>query len=281
MAKTKIEWCDETWNPTVGCKKVSAGCAGCYAEKMAKRLAAMGQVKYQKVVTEISANGRWTGHVLCLPDRLDIPLRWRKPRRVFVDSMSDLFHEDVPFDFILRVWLTMAKTSHTHIILTKRPERMHRFVTEWLPGAWGLATMSMRLLETPIQNIQLGVSVEDQKSADERIPWLLRTKAAKRIVSVEPMLGEVDLHKAVGHNSKVLPSKFSWFRDSELHWVICGCESGPNRRPMNIDWARSLRDQCQAAGVPFFLKQMEANGKIVKMPELDGQVWDEIPCVPG
>lgn len=257
MAKTSIEWATDVWNPTTGCAKVSQGCAHCYAETIAKRF--WGERKFTDVQ--------------CHPDRLEQPLHWRKPRRVFVNSMSDLFHKDVPLDFILRVWMVMARAcDYTFMILTKRPERMLMFVNEYLPGTWGLATMNMRLLDKPIPNVWLGVSVEDQRTADERIPLLMKTPAAVRFVSAEPLLGPVDLEigmctecggcgitaghyfqedgmdtcNACGGSGKAF---------DKLDWVICGGESGPGARPMHPDWARSLRDQCQAAGVPFFFKQ--------------------------
>ena len=174
-------------------------------------------------------------------------------------------------------------TCHTHTfqVLTKRPERMNIFITDWLPGAWGLATMSLRLLDKPIPNIWLGVSVENQATADERIPILLQTPAAVRFISYEPALGPVDFWKATGHadGSFWHAPKFSWFNDSGLDWIIAGGESGPGARPAHPDWFRSVRDQCVEAGIPYFLKQMVVNGKMVKMPELDGRVWNEYPEV--
>lgn len=260
MAGTKIEWAEKVWNPIVGCSKVSSGCKHCYAERMAARLAAMGKPEYLAVVTD---GGRWNGHVKCLPEKLDDPLHWKKPRRVFVNSMSDLFHEDVPLDFILRCWMVMAGCAgQTFIILTKRPERMHRFITEWLPGAWGLATMSLQLLDYPIPNIWLGVSVEDRKTADERLTWLARTPAAKHVVSYEPALEQI---------------LFSLTKYQPIDWLIMGCESGPKARPMDIEWAKSTLNWCESTGTPFFLKQMVVNGKLVKMPELYGQVWAQYP----
>ena len=243
MQKSSIEWLQGgmVWNPTTGCSKVSAGCKNCYAEAIAKRF--WGERKF--------------ADVRCHPERLDQPAKVKKPQRVFVDSMSDLFHKDVPLDFILRVWMVMGYApQHTFIVLTKRPERMKNFITNWLPGAWGLATMSLRLLEKPIPNVWLGVSVEDQKTADERIPLLLQTPAAKRIVSVEPMLERIE---------------YDW---SKLDWVIVGGESGPGARPHpNHKDVLHLANQCVKAGVPFFLKQMWG----AKMPYLAGQIWDQTP----
>ena len=269
MADTKISWAEKVLNPTVGCKKVSAGCKHCFAERMAVRLAAMGRPEYQAVVE----GGHWTGHVKCLPHKLDEPLHWKKPRRVFVDSMSDLFHEDVPSSFIFDVLRTIRECEqHSFIILTKRPERMMNWFNHYY------------CTTEPYPNIWLGVSVEDQKSADERIPWLLKTPAAVRIVSAEPLLSEIDLDhylypRIVGWQSESGPYE-SPIYDLEspiVSQVIAGCESGPHARPAEIDWFRSLRDQCVAAGIPFFLKQMMVGGKLVHMPELDGVRWDQYP----
>lgn len=253
MNKTGIDWCDRVWNPVTGCRKVSEGCRYCYANSIADRFFA------SRYPPNPDGSPRKFTDVRCHPERLEQPTLLRKPQRIFVNSMSDLFHPDVPFDFVLQVWLTMAQTlQHQYLILTKRPERMMRFITEWLPGAWGLATMSLQLLEQPLPNVWLGVSVENQETADRRIPCLLDTPAAVRFVSAEPLLGPV-----------VLPVG--------LNWVIAGCESGAHRRPMNIEWARNLRDQCQAAGAPFFLKQMVIAGKVEHTPELDGRIWIEYP----
>lgn len=266
---TKIEWCDETWNPTVGCKKVSAGCKNCYAERMACRLARMGQDNYL-LVTHDDVTSGWTGHVKCLPERLDIPLKWKKPRRIFVNSMSDLFHEDVPDEFIDDVFNTMYSAGwHTFIILTKRPERMSKYMHR-------ISRMTIFKSEDVWSNVHLGVSISNQTDADNFIPWLLRTPAAVRIVSVEPMLGPINFGTWLGdRNHNELGTQ------PYIDWVIAGCESGPNRRPMDIGWARDLRLQCDIAHVPFFLKQMEVNGKIVKMPELDGVVWNQYPGEDG
>lgn len=228
---TKIEWCmnpdgtrGEVWNPVTGCTKVSEGCAHCYAETIAKRF--WGDRKFSDVQ--------------CHEDRLEIPLHWKKPRRIFVNSMSDLFHPDVPFDFILRVWISMAMAKdHTFMILTKRPDRMNLFVNDWLPGTWGLVTETFKLLDKPFKNIWLGVTAENQKAADKRIPLLLQTPAVVRFVSCEPLLSSINVLQYI----------------RGIDWVIVGGESGTNARPMHIDWARSLRDQCQDAGVPFFFKQ--------------------------
>lgn len=270
MGKTKIDWCDQVWNPVTGCYKVSQGCKFCYANDIANRFWAASYPPNPDGTPRKFTDVRY--HM----ERLEQPARWVKPQRVFVNSMSDLFHPEVPFEFILRVWLTMAQTpQHQYLILTKRPERMMRFVSDWLPGAWGLATMTLRPLNVPLPNVWLGVSVENQEKADERIPLLLRTPAAVRFASAEPLIGPLDLRPGWISAAHMEGDDSGW-----LDWAIAGCESGPHRRPMNLDWARSLRDQCQAAGVPFFLKQMEVDGRIQHTPELDGRRWVEFPEFP-
>jgi protein gp37 len=230
----------------------------------------MGRPEYQAVVE----GGHWTGHVKCLPHKLDEPLHWKKPRRVFVDSMSDLFHEDVPDEFIWDVLDIIEEASwHTFIVLTKRPERMYDVLSH--PDL---------VCEGMYPNLWLGVSVEDQKTADERIPWLLKTPAAVRVVSVEPMLGGINLDsylypKIIGWQSESGPYESPIYDPDypRVDWVICGCESGPGARPFDIAWARDLKDQCVNAGVPFFYKQGIVGGKLVHMPELDGVRWDQYP----
>lgn len=295
MTKTTIEWCDEVWNPVTGCQKVSAGCKNCYAERIASRF--WGARKFTDVMIH--------------PERLDDPRHWRKPRRVFVNSMSDLFHPTVPFDFIGDVYDEMiCHPRHTFIVLTKRPQRMLEF-SNW----YGLMPEAT--------NVWLGVSVENQQAADDRIPLLLRTPAAMRFVSVEPMLERIDLVGCFeptqwdwdelnagdneaepeefveeceaecdwinyGHDLVVNPEYMeyqSWRQrrarqiamGNALDWVICGAESGPGRRPFEMDWARQLKGQCEAANVPFFFKQGVIDGRVVKMPELDGQTWAQYP----
>jgi protein gp37 len=236
MGKTRIEWADEVWNPVTGCTKISEGCKNCYAERMSKRLA--GRFGYPA-----EEPFRVTVH----RDRLEQPLRWRKPRRVFVDSMGDLFHEDVPEEFVYDVWRYMAGIPrHTFLLPTKRVHRMKEFV-DW----WYLSNHE----SDPWPNIWLDVSVENQPRADERIPLLLQTPAARRFVSLEPLLGPVFLGWWLpgGKDRLDLPN---------LDWVICGAETGPGAREMNPDWARDIRDQCKAAGVPFFMKAMSGGAPI-------------------
>jgi len=236
MGTTKIEWCEKSWNPITGCSHSgSSGCANCYAKRMAYRL--KGRHGYPKDDPF---------RVIFHPDRLDEPLHWKKPTRIFVCSMGDLFHDDVDGFWLSAIWSIIERCYwHTFLILTKRPER------------WKRLTPSLQLYK----NIWLGVSVEDQKTADERIPILLQIPAAKRFISFEPLLegiGEVDFNG--------------------IHWAIIGGETGPNARPMEYDWAFSLSEQCEDAGIPFFYKYgPNDEGKVCKMPRLKGIVWDQIP----
>lgn len=242
MGKTAIEWCDVVWNPVTGCTKVSQGCKNCYAERMAKRF----------------WKGRQFSELQIHDERLDEPLHWWKPRRVFVNSMSDLFHPSVPTIWLDRVFFTMAIASqHTFLVLTKRPEIMRKYLSDFLTRAridllaevpWYMAQ------EWPLPNVWVGVSVEDQNAADERIPYLQQTPAAVRFVSCEPLLGPVDLEPYLD-NAFIYETEHSGYTYPALDWVICGGESGPGARPMHPDWARSIREQCQAANVPFFFKQ--------------------------
>jgi protein gp37 len=271
MNKTDISWASYVWNPVTGCTKVSQGCAHCYAEGIAKRF--WGERKFTDVI--------------CHEDRLDQPLHIKKAGRVFVNSMSDLFHKDVPDEFINQVFAYMrAAEKHTFIILTKRPERMKEYLqapnrsqeiqkyftamrfSGYIPTPDSIDYVPLK--DYPLDNVWLGVSVEDQKTADERIPLLLQTPVAVRFVSYEPALERVDINI-------YLDQYLTSVGRREIDWVIMGCESGPNRRLMNIEWARHMRNQCQSANVPYFLKQMEIDGKVVKMPKLDGVVWDQYP----
>ena len=225
---TKIEWADEVLNVVTGCTPVSAGCQNCYARRMHGRFSKepFSEVKFH-------------------PERLDQPLRWLNPRRIFVCSMGDLFHEDVPDEFISRVFGRMrCANQHTFMILTKRPERMRWFIWN-LPNVW------------------LGVSVENQSTADERIPMLLKTPAAVRFVSVEPMLGPVDLLSIKTSDGDGPSRELIWIGEGAgIGWVICGAETGPGARPMDPTWARDLRDQCREAHVRFFMKQMSGRALI-------------------
>ena len=232
-SNTKIEWTEATWNPVRGCSIVSEGCRNCYAMRMAHRSNRPGGA--YEGLTRIGAHGpTWTGDVRVVREMLDYPLKLRKPHRIFVNSMSDLFHESLDEIAIGEVFGTMAVAEqHTFQVLTKRPGRMKAILET--------ARVCFDYHE-PLANVWLGVSAEDQKTADERIPLLMETPAAVRWVSAEPLLGPIDLES--------VPSM-----EGSIDWVVVGGESGPGARPMHPDWARSLRDQCKAAGVPFFFKQ--------------------------
>lgn len=254
--KTSIEWTDVTWNPVRGCSLVSAGCANCYAMKQAHRFSQPGH-PYEGL-TELGPQGpRWTGKVTLVPDALDEPLHWKKPRRIFVNSMSDLFHEDVPFDFVHWVFSTIRKTPHhTYQILTKRPDRMRQFMAEYLVPrerlGWGKGFYS---------HVWLGVSIEDQETADARIPILLETPAAVWFVSAEPLLGPTSFRWATWDSWKDLNGNRRRVVDQHdglrmLNWVIVGGESGPGARPCDVAWIRTIKEQCQEGGVPVFVKQL-------------------------
>ncbi|MBP6636051.1 MAG: phage Gp37/Gp68 family protein [Sulfuritalea sp.] len=249
--KTGIEWTDATWNPVTGCSKVSQGCKHCYAERDWARLSALR-------VRPTAYTGRAFTDVACHPERLAEPLRWAKPRRIFVNSMSDLFHEDVSDFFLVDVFAVMAAAErHTFQILTKRPARMREllrnrgFIDEVARKTrfeHGVTWLPLDYFDQ-LTNVWLGVSVEDQATADERIPLLLDAPAAVRWISAEPLLGPVDVSRWLddGRNEMALAGT--------LDWVVVGGESGPHARPMHPGWVRSLRDQCAAAGVPFLFKQ--------------------------
>lgn len=302
-ATTGIEWTDSTWNPVTGCTTVSAGCDHCYAKTFAERWRGTKGHHFERGFD-----------VQLREDKLDLPRRWRKPKRVFVNSMSDLFHTDIPDQFIARVFAVMALTpQHTYQILTKRHARMRSLLSTvnfaHLVAEQGRAhhigcqqdwlAVGAMLNYKPLPNVWLGVSVENQRWADIRIPALLDTPAAVRFLSCEPLLGPVDL----GVSIPIGPQDT---REPMVHWVIAGGESGHGARPMHPDWARSLRDQCHAAGMPFLFKQwgewapnethpaagggsgprrhcfpdgtvMHRVGKHHAGRVLDGRTWDEFP----
>ncbi|QPJ61681.1 MAG: phage Gp37/Gp68 family protein [Candidatus Nitronauta litoralis] len=235
MSNTKIEWATKVWNPVTGCTKVSDGCKYCYAERQWPRLAGNKKTLY---------HGRNFTDVECHEQLLQQPFKWKSPERIFVNSMSDLFHDAVPDNFIKKVLNVVdGNPRHTFIVLTKRPERTQEFFAnfyDFRPGS----DLTLR------KNLWLGVSVEDQKTADERIPVLLETPAAKRIISYEPALGPVNFEKFL-----VPPSPKGAEGASSLDWIIAGGESGPKARPSHPQWFRDVRDQCAKANVPFFFKQ--------------------------
>jgi protein gp37 len=297
--KTGIEWTDATWNPVRGCSRVSEGCRNCYAERVAARFSGPGQ-PYEGLAKRVGGEARWTGKVRLIESALELPLRWRKPRRIFVNSMSDLFHEEIPDEWIDRSLAVMALCpKHKFQVLTKRPERMHVYIA----GAIDRVCNAIEHLRTdtipvgptphgepgsrwwPLPNLWLGVSVEDQATADGRIPNLLDTPAALRFVSCEPLLGPIDLTDSCNgfHFSDFLRGR-RWhdgppagtIRTEEqggtrLDWVIAGGESGPGARPCHPAWIRRLRNQCEAAGVPFFFKQWGAWAPVPQREDLPGK----------
>jgi protein gp37 len=287
--QTGIEWTDATWNPVRGCSKVSEGCRNCYAMHIAARFSDPG-LPYEGLAVRNGRGARWTGAVKFIEDHLDMPLRLRRPRRIFVNSMSDLFHESIPTAWIDRIVAVMALApQHTFQVLTKRPELMRSYFADQrtynrvLRVADGELRMkrprlgSIPIDRPPAPNIWLGTSVEDQATANERIPALLQAPARTRFLSCEPLLGPLDLTPwlHVGHQVMDFP-RVRW----GLHWVIVGGESGLGARPMDLAWARSLRDQCWEADVPFFFKQV--GGRLAKSGgrRLDGRTWDEYPDRP-
>jgi protein gp37 len=257
--RSKIEWTQASWNALVGCTIVSPGCTHCYAMRMAARQEAMGTRHYYGTTRKVKKRAVWTGMVNVAPDdTLLKPLRWKRPRMIFVNSMSDLFHEAVPWRVIDRVFQVMELAEkHTFQVLTKRAQVMREYLRN------SRRAQSARVW--PLPNVWIGVSAERQKEADERIPDLLATPAAVRFLSAEPLLGPIDLtrirHQLAGVSFKIdnsLCAADSLNKGREqvrLDWVICGGESGPRARPMHPQWARDLRDQCVTAGVPFFFKQ--------------------------
>ncbi len=268
---TKIQWTNQTWNPVVGCSIVSSGCRECYAMRLAG--GRLRNTEAYRGLTEPSKAGPvWNGKVRLLEDRLDQPLRWRKPRRIFVNSMGDLFHENIPDGYIDRVFAVMALAPrHQFQILTKRAERMREYMTaercdQINAEAGTLAHWDdMPTASWPLPNVWLGVSVEDQKRADERIPHLLRTPAAVRWISAEPLLAPVDFTPWLEDKEPTAaqaygPRGMHYIRHGApwLDWVVIGGESGPKARPFDLQWGRDLIQQCEAAGVPVFMKQLGA-----------------------
>lgn len=305
--RSKIEWTDASWNPVVGCSIISPGCTNCYAMRMAARLQKMNRTggctgyvnHYDGTTQESKAGPVWTGKVALAPEKiLRQPLSWKRPRRIFVNSMGDLFHEDMPDEFIDRIFAVMALApQHTFQILTKRADRMRAYMRgerQWwtrrpLNDALGTEVLALgyqgplELLRWPLPNVWLGVSVEDQARADERIPLLLKTPAAVRFISAEPLLGPVNLvsdlggtlwiggqrgcgglHQHGGRAGETIHGEYHASDPRLLHhhhdnrclpgldWVISGGENGP--RPSHPDWHRGLRDQCASAAVPYHFK---------------------------
>jgi len=268
VAETTIEWTDRVWNPVRGCALVSAGCTNCYAMKQAHRFSGKGK-PYEGLTKMTSHGPTWTGRARIVPEMLNVPLLWRKPSRIFVNSMSDLMHEDVPDEFIAEVFAIMARCQqHTFQLLTKRPERLHAFCnaeTRW----WDIAS---KHYGKPLPNVWLGVSVEDQATADERIPLLLDTPAAIRFLSCEPLLAPIDFSPDFGNydardylrgllrygepgDAAGAGAGIVTEQGNKINWVIIGGESGSAARRFDVEWARSVIRQCREARVPAFYKQ--------------------------
>ena len=271
---TKIEWTDATWNPVTGCTKVSQGCKNCYAERIWPKVEA---AERKRTIFEWEkAPKRAFTDVRIHMDRLTAPLHWAKGKRIFVDSMSDLFHEAIPFEFIADVFAVMSCTTrHQYQVLTKRPQRMLEFFAwlkegpldtwgdpdrvdplrvwpQWTPSSGNRGGYDNCGPTWPCENVWLGVSAEDQATADERIRLLQKTPAAVRFLSCEPLLGPMDIARYLIAKNIGGPGEATTYG---IDWVIAGGESGPKARPSHPDWFRSLRDQCAAADVPFFFKQ--------------------------
>ena len=256
MAETQIEWTDATWNPVAGCSIVTAGCTNCYAMQMARRLEAMGVPKYEGLTRKSGKRAIWNGVVREDRAALDIPLGWRKPRKIFVNSMSDLFHDAVSEEFIVDVWRVMRETPHhNYQILTKRPERMAEVVSRAIPDV--------------LPNVWLGTSVENADVVD-RIDHLRAVPAAIRFISFEPLIGPVGAADL-----------------TDVHWAIVGGESGLNARPIREDWIDEIYAQCDTYGTAFFFKQWgtwgkdnkkrskKANGRVYR-----GRTWNAMPAAP-
>ena len=246
MAETSIEWTDATWNPVAGCTVLTAGCTNCYAMRMAARLEAMGTAKYRGLTRKSGKRTVWTGKITLDEKSLNVPRSWSKPRKVFVNSMSDLFHPDVPVKFIARVWRVMKETPrHTYQILTKRPERM----------ASVLSTPEFAILP----NVWLGTSVEDGRVLD-RLDAIRSVPAAVRFVSLEPLIGSVAQGDLSG-----------------IDWAIVGGESGPSAREMRPEWVDEVQAMCERSGTFFFFKQWGGKNKKTAGRLLHGRTYDAMP----
>lgn len=246
MAETSIEWTDATWNPVAGCTIVSAGCTNCYAMRMAARLDAMRIGKYRQLTRKSGSRSVWTGRVFLDEAALDTPLRWRRPKKIFVNSMSDLFQEAVPAEFLRKIWQVMQKTPHhTYQILTKRPDRMRAVLSA---ENWGV-----------LPNVWLGTSIENSQVLF-RLDDLRHVPAAIRFVSFEPLIGSVASADLTG-----------------IHWAIVGGESGPRARQMDETWVREILALCEENATAFFFKQWGGRNKKVTGRSYQGRTWDALP----
>lgn len=277
-ADSKIEWTDATWNFVTGCTRVSAGCDNCYAFAFHDRMHAA----HLAGKTVLPQYHRPFSEVQLLEERLTLPLRWTKPRRIFVNSMSDFFHKDVPLGLLDRAMAVMAACPrHTFQILTKRPQRMREYMSDpMLPERIEEAAEHLALnlpdpLPWPLPNVWIGVSVESWELA-WRLKLLIQTPAAVRFVSAEPLIGPLELAPWFWIGGANGPMEH---HSNDLDWIIVGGESGPAHRPIEAQWVRDIRDQCVEAGVPFFFKQWGGRTSKAGGRELDGRTWDEMPAV--
>jgi protein gp37 len=289
--RTGIEWTDATWNPLRGCTEVSPGCAHCYAAELATRFSGPGQPYEGLAYRDSNGRAHWTGVMRIVPEQLNRPLRWKRPRMIFVNSMSDLFHEDIPDLYIATVFAVMAEAHwHAFQVLTKRADRLAllaspRFFDAVVHAIWSGAQLrrpdfgdvvnhvdiAADLVQRwPLPNVWIGTSVENQPTAMSRIPALRASNAAVRFLSIEPLLGPLGPLPLRSGNGAA---------GSAIDWVIVGGESGPHARPIDPAWVRPIRDQCVRDSVPFFFKQWGGVHKKAAGRQLDGRTWDEMPAI--
>lgn len=297
-----ISYCERTWNVTLGCSPVSAGCAACWANGMVRRIES-AQHSDNPTVT---VTGQWNGEICLRPDWLAKPLHWRKPLVILVQTLGDLFHEQVPFEFIAAVYGVMAACpQHTFLVLTKRPERMlefHRWIDEQSPKGLPRLECNMRALQEeerqgsellhrercadpdgpwPLPNVWLGISAENQAELDRRVPLLLQVPAAHRWLSLEPLLGPLDLFAFMrGHIRDASLASLGVSSMPGIDWIAIGPETGPRARPCDVEWLRSVVRQCRDASVPAHVKAVPVDGKPSKNPHEwpdDLSVQDEVP----
>lgn len=297
MNKTAIPWTDFTWTVSRGCSPISPGCDHCYAAAIANRFAGP-----KGIYNGLAVDGKWTGKVRLCPENLDQPLKKKKPSRIFVNSMSDLFHRQIDPSYLDRVfgamWACLYSTNadgrpgHIFQLLTKRPATAEHYIRTTQPDIWARHSGNMfdegKLIDAqtlldaskgPHPRIWCGTTVENQEQFERRVSALARTPAAVRFISIEPMLEQIDIsylpvnQSFDGGGGPVGGKRLIHYID----WVIVGCESGPGHRPCDLDWIRDIRDQCLDARIPLFIKQARIDGELVKMPEIDGVVYDQYP----
>jgi len=297
---SRIEWTDATWSPVIGCSHAGVSCQNCYAERFAARLAAMGNPHYQQVIT----GGRWNGRTALVESALDWPLHRHKPKRIFICSMGDLFHEPVPDEWIDRVIAIIALCpQHEFVLLTKRVERMHDYICDRVDRA----QMTTQQHLWPLPNLTIGTSAGTQAELDDRVPLVLATPAARRIVSLEPLLEAVDLRRHIGGSDGDIDENrpggsccrcgCEWEADGRLNrdvahqcpegfgprlnGVICGPETGPGRRPCDPAWIRAVVEQCRDAGVAVFVKAFPMPGNRISKDPAEWPEWARVREWPG